>query len=222
MKLPYQINWNKESLAIILLTITFLASIYFYQNFPPLVPIHWNISGQPDNWSNKNFAAFFFPVMIAVVYLMMVTLPIFDPMKKRYQEFAKTYQVIRLALVFFLCAIYFFTSLNALGYNIPIAKVVPLGIGLLFIILGNFLPKVKKNWFVGIRTPWTLSNEEIWNKTHRLGGKIFVVSGLLMILGALLDPKIYAWLFGLIICLMLFSSFGYSWWLWKKINKKSP
>lgn len=216
MSLPYKINWHKEWLGIFILVITIILSFYFYQNFPETVPIHWNIYGQPDDWSGKYFAAFFFPGLILVIYLMMILLPIFDPMKQRYQEFSKSYQIIRFSLILFLSALYFLTSLNALGYAIPIGKVVPLGIGLLFIILGNFLPKVKKNWFVGIRTPWTLSNEDIWNKTHRLGGKIFMFCGLLMILGIFFDPKIYIGLFGIIIFLTLFFTFGYSWWLWQK------
>ncbi len=216
MLLPYKIDWRKEWLGIFILIITLATSFYFYQNFPDTVPTHWNIYGQPDNWSGKEFAAFFFPGLIIILYLMMIGLPFFDPMKQRYQEFSKTYQIIRISFILFLSAIYFLASLNALGYKIPIDKVTPLGIGLLFIILGNFLPKVKKNWFVGIRTPWTLSNEDIWNKTHRLGGKIFMFCGLLMIMGIFFDPKIYVFLFGIIIFLTLFFSFGYSWWLWHK------
>ncbi len=216
MLLPYKINWSWEWLGIFITIITLVSSLYFYQNFPETVPIHWNIYGQPNGWSGKKFAAFFFPGLILILYFMMIVLPTFDPMKQRYQEFSKTYQIIRIALVLFMSTLYFLTSLNALGYEIPINKAVPFGVGLLFIILGNLLPKVKKNWFVGIRTPWTLSNEDVWDKTHKLGGKIFMVCGFLMILGVFFNPKIYAELFTIIIFLTLFFTFGYSWWLWQK------
>lgn len=219
MKLPYQINWQKEQWAVILIIINFLASIYFFSNFPDSVPVHWNLAGQPDGWSNKTFAAFFFPGLILFLYLLLLYLPLFDPFKKRYEEFSTAYQSIRLSLVTLFTLLYLASSYNGLGYNVPIAKIVPLSIGLLFMVIGNLLPKVKKNWFVGIRTPWTLANEEIWNKTHRLGGKIFFLSGLLMILGILFDPKIYIWIFGLTIFLTVFFTMGYSWWLWHKINK---
>jgi uncharacterized membrane protein len=116
--------------------------------------------------------------------------------------------------------LYLLTSLNGLGYNLPIEKIVPLGVGLLFIILGNYMPKVKKNWFVGIRTPWTLASEEVWNKTHRLGGKIFILAGLLMILGIWLPNNWTIWLFSMNMAILILGTTGYSWLVWHNLEKQ--
>lgn len=219
MKLPYKVNWTYEIIAIVLMAIAGIASFYFYANFPATVATHWNIAGEPDAWSGKIFAAFFFPIVIVGLYLLLLFLPLIDPLKKRYHEFSKVYQVVRLSLVVFMVALYFITSLIGLGFNISVNKVMPIGVGLLFITFGNFMPKIKKNWFVGIRTPWTLSNEEVWNKTHRVGGKVFVVGGVLMWLALILPPTYFIWLFAFIITLILVGTVGYSWWIWKKLGK---
>jgi uncharacterized membrane protein len=88
MKMPYEINWSKEWLAPFLIILSGLASIYFYTHFPQLVATHWNFQGQPDGWSGKTFAAFFFPILILGIYLLMLFLPLLDPGRRRYQEFS--------------------------------------------------------------------------------------------------------------------------------------
>lgn len=221
MKLPYRLNWKLEAPAILIMLVAVCSSYYFYLHFPDHVPTHWNFAGEVDGWSGRGFAAFFFPLLIAGIYALMLLLPLVDPLRSRYQEFSRGYQVIRVSLVIFMTVIYFITSLVGLGYQISINKVMPVGVGLLFIILGNFLPKIKKNWFVGIRTPWTLSNEEVWNKTHRLGGKIFIIAGLLFMSALWLSERYYLWVFAIIMIGIVAGSFGYSWWLWKKL-KNSP
>ncbi len=219
MKLPYSINRKQESITITILIINIIASFYFFSHFPSQVAIHWNLYGQADGWADKTFAAFFFPVLILAVYILMIFAPLLDPRKNRYQEFSKIYGIIRLVLILFLSALYFISSLSALGVITLIQQIVPLATGLLFIIIGNFLPKIKNNWFVGIKTPWTLSSEEVWNKTHRLGGKIFVLGGLLLMVGVLLPPSTYLVLLPLVILLMVGGTVGYSYFIWQKLKK---
>jgi len=219
MKIPYLLDWKKEWIAPLCIAFAFIGSIYFYVHFPEQVVTHWNLQGQPDDWSGKTFAAFFFPILILGIYILLIFLPLFDPLRKRYEEFSKTYQIIRFALVTFFTGIYFLASLSGLGYNMQIGKIIPAVIGLLFVILGNYMPKIKKNWFVGIRTPWTLASEEVWNKTHRLGGKIFILAGVLMILGIWLPTMWSAWLFGINMFILVVGTTGYSWFIWKKLQK---
>jgi len=101
-----------------------------------------------------------------------------------------------------------------LGQNIPVNVVIPLAMGLLFIIIGSYLTRIKPNWFFGIRTPWTLSSDEVWRKTHKYGAKIFVLGGLLMILAAIF-PNLFGWLMGLFI-LMVLSVIIYSYLIYRK------
>jgi len=220
MKLPYKINKNQEAIIILLLVISAVASFFFYQRFPDQVATHWNYAGEVDGESPRAFAAFFFPVLAIGIYLLMTFLPIFDPRKERYQDFSKAYNVLRLSITILMLGLYVIISFNGLGYQVPVGLIMPIGIGLLFVIIGNFLPKVKRNWFVGIRTPWTLSNEDVWNKTHRVGGKLFVLGGILMMLMAFVNQAGLWWaVFGSIMAIMLLGTVGYSWWIWRKIKK---
>jgi uncharacterized membrane protein len=188
---------------------------------PAQVPTHWNFTGQPDDWSSREFGAFFFPILLIGMYLLFIILPYLDPKKERYQQFTKVYWAFRLIFILFMTVIYFAAALAGVGYKVPIGPIVSAGIGILFIILGNYMGKIKPNWFVGIKTPWTLSNEEVWNKTHRLGGKLFILLGLFFIISTLFPVS---WIFPLIIILVLgFTGLMvlYSYLLYHRLEKNS-
>lgn len=175
-----RISPKTEAVPVAAVLASWASSFYFAANFPERVPTHWNVAGQPDGWSSAAVGAFLFPAIITGLYLMFLALPAIDPKRERYAEFAKPYHVFKasFAVLFFL--IYAVTGLSGLGYDVPVGTVVPLLIGVLFVILGNYLSKVKMNWLIGIRTPWTLSDERIWNRTHRLAGKLFAAAGVVL------------------------------------------
>lgn len=221
MSNPLKLSFKSESLIILLLLISIAASFWFYQQMPAQVPIHWGINGQADGWGSREFAAFFFPALIVGMYLLLILIPFLDPKKERYAEFTKAYWAIRFLLVLFLIYIYFISSLIGIGYNISISKSIAAGMGVLYLVMGNYLGKIRPNWFVGIRTPWTMSSEEVWTKTHRLGGKLFVLAGFLCILGIILPS---AWAFILIVGSVLLAALitvVYSYIIYKKLPKNS-
>ncbi|MFH1522193.1 MAG: SdpI family protein [Patescibacteria group bacterium] len=213
---PIKPTIKTEILPIVLILLAVVVSFYFYSNFPERVPIHWNIAGQPDNWGSRTMAAFLFPGIMIGMYFLFLFLPYMDPKKERYQQFRKVYHVFKGILLFFMVAIYFISSLNALGYNISVELWVPVLVGMLFIILGNYMGKIKPNWFMGIRTPWTLSSEDVWNKTHRFGGKMFILGGVLMSLMYFIPVSLRMWLFGIILAIILLGTVGYSYFLFLK------
>jgi len=213
MKNPIRPSFKTETIPIIFIILALVSSFYFYANFPERVPTHWNAHGEIDGWSGKTFGAFFFPALNICVYLLMLFLPLADPKKKNYSDFKHIYHIVKGALVIFLAAIYIATSLNALGRNIPINVFVPVGIGILFIIIGYYLKEVKPNWFFGIRTPWTLSSDRVWRKTHQLGSKVFILAGVLMILASIW-PQLFIY-FILILIAMIFGVIGYSYYIYK-------
>lgn len=215
---PIKSTIKTEIISVIALLITLGASFYFYNNFPPTVPTHWNIAGEVDGWGSKFVAAFVIPLIILGMYLMFLFLPLLDPKKERYSQFAKVYHVFKTILVVFMAIIYFITSFSGLGYNIPVATIIPILVGLLFVIIGNYMSKLKMNWFVGIKTPWTLSSEEVWNKTHRVGGKIFIISGIIIAIMNWLPMNAKMPIFITVILMMTLGTFGYSYWLFKKEN----
>src|SRR3989344_2442875 len=178
---PIKLSFKTEIFPLIVLAASVVFSIYFYLHFPAQVATHWNIAGQPDNYSGKAFGAFFLPALLSAIYLLFMFIPYLDPKKERYADFAPAFLKLRNAIIFCLFLVFLASGFNNMGYNVPIDKTVPLAIGLLMIFLGNLMGKIKNNWFVGIRTPWTLSSENVWNKTHRVGGYAFIIFGLVII-----------------------------------------
>jgi len=218
MSNPIKPTIKTEVLPVLLIIITGLASIYFYSIFPEQVPMHWNMAGEIDDWGSKTTGAFMLPTVMLGIYILFLVLPYMDPRKKRYEQFAKFYHGFKAVILIFMAIMYFLIAANTLGYNINIRIWVPILVGLLFILIGNYMGKIKPNWFMGIRTPWTLSNEDVWNKTHRMGGKLFILGGLLMILTPWLAPTAQLYLFIFIILLLSLGTMGYSFWLYKKIK----
>lgn len=205
-----KLSLKKEIWPLLLVLLSCLASVYFYNNFPEQVATHWNFQGEVDGWSGRGFAAFFFPALIFGVYLMFLLIPKMDPRQEKYAQFARVYNIFKNILVTFLVAVYFLTSFSNLGYNLPVATYIPLGIGVLFVVMGNYFGKIKSNWFMGIRTPWTLSSETVWNKTHRFGGKVFILSGVIIAVMSWLPAAWRGPLFLAVVILMTFGTFGYS------------
>ncbi|MFA5829786.1 MAG: SdpI family protein [Candidatus Gracilibacteria bacterium] len=185
MKTNFKIDFKKEIFPLSLIILSFVVSVYFYLNFPQSVPIHWGIDGEVNGWGSPAVAAFLTPAITAVCYGILLLVPFIDPKKERYVEFEKPYHVFKNVVVLFVTVLHFMTGAYALGYNIPMGRAILVLVGFLFIIIGNYMGKIKSNWMIGVRTPWTLSNEDVWNKTNRLGGKLFVIGGLIFLLNAL-------------------------------------
>ena len=214
MKNPIKFTIKTEIVPAVFLILGIVLSFYFYTNFPDRVATHWNAQGYPDGYSSKIFAAFFFPLLNISIYLLMLFVPYADPRKKNYKKFANVYHLVKGALIIFISVIYIVVGLNGLGYKIPVNFVVPISVGMLFIVIGAYLSQVKPNWFFGIRTPWTLSSDRVWEKTHKYGSKIFIAGGILMVLGALY-PQWFGWLIGLFI-IMVPSIVVYSYLVYRK------
>ncbi len=199
----------------------FLAALT-WPSAPERIPVHWSITGQVDRFGGKVEGLLMPPLMALGIYLLMTFLPRIDPGRKNYAVFAGSYDTIRLAIVAVLAGLYGVTHLVLRGYPVDVSTVVPLGVGALLIVLGNLMGKLRPNWFVGIRTPWTLSSKEAWIKTHRLGGWLFILVGLaLMGTAVLRAPWVSAALMGLIL-LVVIGTFVYSYHVWRDDPDKIP
>lgn len=189
-----------------------ILSLIMYDKLPDKMPIHWNIEGNPDNYGTKAFAAIGLPFMMAGLNLITHFGLNSDP--KRANSSAVLKLIGKLTIPFLSVTLTPITLFAALGYDIPIEKLVPAFVGLLFIIIGNYLPKSKQNFTVGIKLPWTLNNEANWNKTHHLAGYLWIIGGLLMFVNSFL--KIY-WLpvFIMIISILVVIPVIYSYILYK-------
>jgi uncharacterized membrane protein len=222
MSNPIKPSFKTEWLALVLIILGLVAGVYFYQHFPAQVPTHWNVKGEVDGYSRPAIAAFAIPLMMIGMYLLFLFLPYFDPKKDQYASFAGIYHKFKNLVVAFLFLLYFLTGLNGIGYKINIGFYAPIMVGMMFMALGILLEKVKMNWFLGIRTPWTMSSETVWNKTHKLSSWVLIISGFCMAATVLVPVKFRIALFILAVALIVFALPIYSYVLYaqeKKIKK---
>lgn len=204
---------------IVIVLASIVLSIYFYQNFPEIVPIHWNVAGQADGFGSRAFGAFMMPVLLIAMYFLFELLPKIDPRKERYVEFTKVYSIIKTVIMLVLFGAYVISGLNSLGFVVPVEFWIPFMIGLMFIVIGNYFGKIRNNYFVGIKTPWTLSNEEVWNKTHRLGGKLFILAGVVMLFMGFIPVFMRLSLLLIVIAVAAVLPIVYSYFLYRKLKK---
>ncbi len=220
MSSPIKINFKTEWFSISLILISFVLAVYFLQNFPILVPSHWNINGEVDSYSGPLAAAFLVPVLMVVMYISFLLMPYFDPKKDQYINFAPVYHKFKELILSFLFILYLMTGLNGLGYKINIGMYVPLMIGVMFIVIGLLLKKIKMNWFLGFRTPWTMSSEKVWDKTNKLGSQIMMISGVLMASTGFISNTFKIIMFILAILLLVFVLPVYSYFLYRREMKE--
>src|SRR5213593_1274445 len=165
---------------LVIAVLAAVMSVWAYPRLPPTVATHWNLNGTPNGFSSRLVAVSIMPLVILAMTGLFNVLPNLDPRKENYAKFIHVYWLIANAVIVFIAVAHVLIISSALGFPVKIDRLMPLGIGLLFIFLGNYLTRVEPNWFVGIRTPWTLSSDTVWRKTHRTGGWLMVLAGFLV------------------------------------------
>ena len=184
---------------------------------PELIASHWNGQGQVDSYMSKFWGLFLMPLISFGLLLLLLFVPKLDPLKANIKKFRKYYDFFILILILFLFYLYLLTVLWNLGIKFDMNLVFPPAFGTLFFYIGILTEKAKRNWFIGIRTPWTLSSDKVWEKTHKIGGKMFKTAGLLAIFGIFFND--YALYFSIIpvIFVAVYTVF-YSYFEYKKIT----
>lgn len=171
---------------LIALMVAFALAVY--GRLPEQVPTHFGLSGEPDDWTDRFPGAFLMPAIAAGIYLLLFALRRIDPRRRHYERFEETWWVILNVLALLLTAMHVLSLGVALGWPIDMGKAITVTIGLVFVGLGNYLPRLRSNWWIGIRTPWTLDSETVWRETHRVGGWTFVAAGLALVVAGLVIP----------------------------------
>ena len=181
--------FKTNKVIIIFIFISIIATILVYASLPDKIPFHWNIQGEIDAWANKSFS-WFTAILPLGIYLLMTYLPAMDPRRDSYLKHKKAYGIFMTLLVFFFILLHWIIVLTGLGYHISVSRIVPMGIGALFIVIGNYLGQIRPNYSTGIKTPWTLADETVWKKTHRVGGLAFILSGIIFIIIGIVNQPV--------------------------------
>jgi uncharacterized membrane protein len=189
---------------------------------PDRIPVHWGLGGHVDRYGGKFEGLLAIPLLALGIYLLMLFFPRIDPGRANYEAFARAYATFRLSLVVLMAALYGLVQLWMSGHQVSMDAAVPLLVGGLFVVLGNLMGKLRPNWFIGIRTPWTLSSKVAWTRTHRAGGWLFVVLGLLFMAFGVLRARWLLWLLGVVGIGGLLGLTAYSYLLWRGDPEKTP
>jgi uncharacterized membrane protein len=179
---------------IIVILLSFLIAGYAYQVIEEdTVATHWDSEGNVNGYMSKLWGLFLLPLISVGIYLLFLFIPKIDPLKKNIQKFRKDFDLFILMILLFLLYISIITTLANMDYVFNMTTMLLPAIGLLFYYIGSIMKKFKRNWFIGIRTPWTLSSDEVWKKTHKLASILFKITGVIILLGIFFPPKYLTW-----------------------------
>ena len=181
-------NLKKELPLITIVLLPFIYLAYIWNQLPAKVPMHWNIKGEIDRYGEK-MELIIIPILLPLlVYIIFLVVPKIDP-KNKLNKMGNKLQTIKVLLTTFMSILAIFIIYSAKNQSFANPNYIILLIGVLYIILGNYFKTIKANYFIGIRTPWTLENETVWKKTHKLGGKLWFVGGIIVVLTSLILDK---------------------------------
>jgi len=172
---------------LVIAALALALSVWAYARLPESIATQWDAQGVPNGYSPRLWVVAMLPLVILVVTGLFNVTPVIDPRRANYPKFWDTYWLIANAILAFVGVAHVLVIAHGMGYTVPVERLLPLGLGLLLAFLGNYLTRVQPNWFVGVRTPWTLSSDTVWRKTHRTAAWLLVVGGL-VIAGSAFTP----------------------------------
>jgi len=203
--------------SVILIAATLVVGLILYAQLPDPMPSHWNAAGEIDGYMSKFWGVFLMPIITIALVPLFLVIPHIDPLKANIAKFRGVFNWFIVAFVVYMLFVYGLTMAAALGYQFNMTYALLPIVGLLFIGAGYMMGKAKRNFFIGIRTPWTLSSETVWDKTHQLGSKLFMIGGAVTIVSAFLG-EFGIWLMLAAMFVAAFVPIVYSYILWRREN----
>jgi uncharacterized membrane protein len=199
---------KKEWLQLLILAAPFCAAALLWDKLPDRLPIHWNFRGEVDGYAGKSFGVLVMPIVNVALVILISFLPRLDPKCRNYDpetkaSIAGVFRICRLAISLFYSSLMLATFSVALGFHLDTARFAAGGVGVMIAVMGNSMGKLRPNWFAGFRTPWSLESRTVWMKTHRLGGRLMVGSGICLFAESLLLPIRLCFLAGVVPMIIL-------------------
>lgn len=187
---------NTSIIVLILIAISIVAGVLLWDQLPDQMASHWNANDQVDGYMPKFWGVFMMPLIVLGMYVLFLVIPGIDPLKANIAQFRGAFNLFIVLISVFMLYIHGLTLAWSLGYqDFKMSAAMLPFMGVLFIFIGYMLRQAKRNFFIGIRTPWTLSSDTVWEKTHQLGSILFMVSGVLAFIGSFLGGELAFWLF---------------------------
>ncbi|MFZ2456747.1 MAG: SdpI family protein [Candidatus Altiarchaeia archaeon] len=171
--------------ALGLVLVSIASGILLYPKMPERIASHWNVQGEADGYGSKASGVFLLPALSAILLFFFLIIPKIDPLGKNIESFRRYYDGFVLSFTGFMSYLYLLTILWNRGFRFDMSQALSPAFAMLFYYLGILTENAKRNWFVGIRTPWTMSSDAVWDKTHIIGGKLFKAAGVIALLGVL-------------------------------------
>lgn len=213
-------NLRKDIWIIVLMAASTVGILLIYSYLPMQIPVHWDINGDVDRYGNR-INIIYLGLIPIIIYILFLILPVIDPRRKNYDKHKKAYRMTKYGVILLMTSISWITILYTLEVISDITRLLFWMIGIIFLLFGNYMRQIRSNFFFGIRNPWTLSNDVVWKKTHRLGGITFVLTGIGIILGSFFGPIVTFIFLMTGIVAILFVSTLYSYLVYNKENKKT-
>jgi uncharacterized membrane protein len=187
---------NTTIIVVAILVLATLAGLLLWNRLPDPMASHWGMDDQANGTMSKFWGVFLMPIIAAGISLLFLVIPSIDPLKANIAKFRETFNTFIVLMIVFMVYIYGLTLAWNLGYTgFRMSTALLPAMGLLFILVGFLIEKAKRNFFIGIRTPWTLSSDTVWDETHRVGGQLFKISGVLALIGAFIPTYAFWFLF---------------------------
>jgi len=204
---------------IVLILISFGLGAYFFPQMPDKMASHWNIKGEADGYMSKFWGLFLMPIISIGLLFLFILIPKIDPLKENIAKFRKYFDGFIVLIMVFLFYIYLLSIAWNLGKRFDMGQMMVPALGILFYYCGILIENAKRNWFIGIRTPWTLSNESVWDKTHKIGGRLFKIAGIIAFLG-IFFPNYVLYFILVPVLLAAFYTITYSYFDYQKETKR--
>ncbi|MBL7214841.1 MAG: SdpI family protein [Phycisphaerae bacterium] len=204
-------------LILVIVLAALVISLLAYPKLPDRMASHWNGRGEVDGWMSKSVCLWLMPGIMVIQTIIFFSILLIDPLRKNIAKFFGYYAGFVIILNLFLLAVHGWMILWNLGIQIPSNVFMPVGIACLIFYAGIIMTHVKPNWFIGIRTPWTLSNEIVWQKTNKLGGLLFRIAAIIILIGAAFPKYAIVFVLAPVLSVALITLI-YSFVIWKKLK----
>ena len=213
-------KYSKTQLIItsIVILMPIVIGLFLWNKLPERMVTHWNSNGEPDGWSSKGFAVFGLPLILFAAHWIAIFFTTHDPRNKN--QNSKIFNIIILLMPITSLEFCSATYAIALGRDVNISFLASIFLGIVFVLVGNYLPKCKQNYTIGIRIVWALENEENWNKTHRFAGKLWVIGGVVLLATAFISIESFLYVLFVAALIMVLAPVLYSYFYDKKQRKE--